>query len=113
MLEAEPGREGIADLGSIKSAIARPYHGYNRPLASKLAALIKSMACNHGFIDGNKRTAVVLTLVLVDRSGYRLAPLPGEDLDNAALENLVLDLVCHRLDREQVEAWFKARLRRK
>jgi death-on-curing protein len=75
--------------------------------------LVESVAGNHAFIDGNKRTAAILTLVLIDRSGYRLALLPGEDLDNAVLENLVLDFVCHRLDFEDLAAWFKARLRRK
>jgi death on curing protein len=30
------------------------------------------MASNHGFTDGNKRTAWLLTEILIDRSGYRL-----------------------------------------
>jgi death-on-curing protein len=81
-------------------------------MASKLAALIESVSGNHGFFDGNKRTAAILALVLIDRSGYRLVLPPGEDLDNAVLENLVLDLVCHRLDFDDVAAWFKARLKK-
>jgi prophage maintenance system killer protein len=38
----------------------RPYNGYYRPIEKKAAALVESMGGNHGFIDGNKRTAVIL-----------------------------------------------------
>jgi prophage maintenance system killer protein len=30
------------------------------------------MSRNHGFLDGNKRTAWLLVEILIDRSGYRL-----------------------------------------
>jgi death-on-curing protein len=110
-LEEGPGVEGIADIGLILSAIGRPYMGRYRPLARKAAALVQSMASNHGFIDGNKRTTVILTHLLIDRSGYELVPLPGEDGDEM-VENLVLAVVCRRMNFEEVVAWFKARLRR-
>jgi prophage maintenance system killer protein len=60
------------------------------------------MATNHGFIDGNKRTTVILTHLLIERSGYQLTPLPGEDLEEI-VEDLVLSVVCRRIDFEELE----------
>jgi death-on-curing protein len=54
------GLRGIPNLSMIESALARPYSGYHRLIASKAAALVESFAKNHGFADGNKRTTVIL-----------------------------------------------------
>jgi death-on-curing protein len=66
------GLPGIRDLGLIESAVSRPFTGYYRSIESKAAALVQSMSGNHGFIDGNKRTTVILADTLLARSGYRL-----------------------------------------
>jgi death-on-curing protein len=104
------GCEGIWSRDLILSAIGRPYSGYHRSLAEKSAALFHSVAADHGFVDGNKRTAVILTSVLIDRSGYRLLPRPGEDLEQA-IEALAVSVVCKEIDFEQLVDWFQARLR--
>jgi len=64
------GLRGIRDLGAIEAAVARPYCGYYRSIAKKVAALVQSLASNHGFIDGNKRTALLMMNLLLLRSGY-------------------------------------------
>lgn len=50
--------------GYIESAAGRPFHTVGGQdlwpsLAEKAAALFHSLACNHCFINGNKRTAVI------------------------------------------------------
>jgi death on curing protein len=67
---------------------------------------------NHGFIDGNKRTTVILTHLLITASGYELCPLTEQEAMDPALEQLVLDTVDDVLDFDGIAAWFKARLRR-
>lgn len=52
------------------SAIARPYHGYHRRIYEKAAALLHALVSNHGFVDGNKRTALYLIELLAQRSNY-------------------------------------------
>jgi death-on-curing protein len=103
------GRPGILDRNLVESAIARPYSGYHRSIARKAAALFDSVAKNHGFIEGNKRTAIILTSVLIELSGYELR-LAG-DID-AIMKAIVKAVVVHALDFEELVAWFKARLRR-
>jgi len=55
------GRRGSLSLDNIESAIGRPYSGYYRPIACKAAAMLHALVQNHGFVDGNKRTALLVT----------------------------------------------------
>ena len=68
------GLDGIRDQSGIESAIARPQqlgaYGDPPPDAAALAAAYAwGLARNHGFSDGNKRTAwIVARLFLADNS---------------------------------------------
>jgi death-on-curing protein len=101
------GRPGISDRNLIESAIARPY--WYRSVSRKAAALFESVAQNHGFIDGNKRTAILVTALFIERSGYELR-LTGDRSD--IMKAMVKAVVVHAIDFEELVAWFKARLRK-
>ena len=103
------GRDGIRDAGSIKSAIGRAYTGHHRPVHRKAAALVHSLAKNHGFIDGNKRTALYIMHLFLSRSGYALRAESETDLNND-LEKLILDVVENRTDFDDLVVWFKNRI---
>lgn len=102
------GRDGISSLHLIESALARPYSGYHRPIARKAAALLHSMVGNHGFVDGNKRTAWLLTELLIDRSGYVL-DIPDEE----RIDDLVVAVAAGELGFDALALWFGQRLRRR
>lgn len=104
------GLQGVRSLHLIKSAIARPYSGYHRAFPRKCAALTHSLAMNHGFVDGNKRTTLLSVTLLVSRSGYHLVAR-GDDI-NEEIEQLILDVVENRLVFEDIAEWFKRRLTR-
>lgn len=99
------GRDGITSLHLIASAISRPYSGYHRSIQSKCAALLESVVQNHGFTDGNKRTAWLLTELLIARSGYVLAVPDAEPIDD-----LVVSVADGSLRFAELESWFKTRL---
>lgn len=103
------GRHGVLDWNLIKSAIGRPYTGYYRAIHRKAAALLESLAGNHGFVDGNKRTAFLVLDLLLARSGYRLHT-PGETPDRA-VERLIIQLVSKQITPDELVAWFRARVR--
>lgn len=65
------------------------------------------MVGNHGFVDGNKRTAWLLVEILVDRSGYRL-----EIDDEEPIDDLVVAVAASELSFEGLHDWFKLRLSR-
>lgn len=101
------GLDGIRDVTLLESAIARPYSGYHRPIERKAAALLQAIAQNHGFVDGNKRTAVYALDLLLTRSGYRLA-----DAAVDALEDVVIAVVEHAMSFDELVAWLRANIER-
>jgi death-on-curing protein len=69
------------------------------------------MVGNHGFVDGNKRTAVILVNILVERSGYEIVPADAVESINQAVEDLVVAAANGDMSLEEIVAWFRARLR--
>ena len=108
---ATGGRSGILDLGRVEAAIARPYSGYYRLIANKAAALVHAVVNDHGFVDGNKRTAIFLMDLLLNKSGYRLTECVDADL-NDAVENMVVALANRRMSFDDLVDWFKLRIHR-
>ena len=76
-------------------------------MAEKSAALLHSTVGNHGFIDGNKRTAWILVEILIVRSGFRLAISDEEPIDD-----LVVGVASGDIDFESLKLWFEERLER-
>ena len=119
------GLNGVRDYGLIESAIARPFSGHHRWMRFKAAALTESLVKNHGFIDGNKRTALLALSLFLDRSGYELfspdgalsgAALSQEELKNLLVfeaEYLVLGVAENRISFADLVIWFGAHLRRR
>ena len=103
------GRPGVHSIELVESAIARPYCGYYRSIAAKAAALIHSVASNHGFNDGNKRTTLILLNLLVRQSGYDFTMRDRKRL-NEDLEWLILAVVGHRMEFDELVIWIGRRL---
>jgi death-on-curing protein len=72
-----------------------------RPLFDKAAALMESICLNHAFIQGNKRTAVVAAIHLLNWNGCDLL---AEQMD---LVDVTLSVVEHRWDREKLAEWIE------
>lgn len=76
--EAEVGPNMLADFGLVESAVLRPQQSVGSRdaypgLHSKAAALFHSLANNHAFVDGNKRTAVLALIVFYNLNGWQLS----------------------------------------
>jgi death on curing protein len=68
------GAAGVRDMGLLEAALFRPQTGYYVDIVDEAAALWESLAQNHPFIDGNKRTAFATTYTfLVINGGYMAA----------------------------------------
>ena len=63
------GTLGIRDTGALAAAVMRPQIGYYDTLIEEAAALMESVAMNHPFLDGNKRTAFYATDVFLRKNG--------------------------------------------
>lgn len=60
------------------------------------------MVGNHGFVDGNKRTAWLVVELLIERSGYHLN-IP----DDEPIDDLVVNVASRVLEFDELVAWFK------
>jgi death-on-curing protein len=64
------GMHGVRDQGAVEAAVFRPQTGYYNSLEEEAAALMESLANNHGFLDGNKRIAFTAADVFLRRNGF-------------------------------------------
>src|SRR5579872_7384661 len=71
-IERYGGSQGVRDQGLLEAALYRPQTGYYADLIEEAAALWESLAQNHPFIDGNKRTAFAATYTFLAINGARL-----------------------------------------
>ena len=75
----EPAQPQIRDVGAIQSALGRPQatafgEDAYATIWEKAAALLHSLACNRGWVEGNKRTAWVATMTFLEINGHPLEP---------------------------------------
>ena len=79
------GAGPVRDLGLLDSACHRPRSGLfgqeaYPTLAGKAGALMHSVAGNDALVDGNKRLALLATVVFLRINGHRLELSDDEDL---------------------------------
>lgn len=101
------GPPGVRDRGAVESALARPMNleAYGDPDAAALAAAYAfGLARNHGFVDGNKRTAWVIARVFLADNGVKLS------FDNADAVRTMLALASGDLDEDGFAAWIRERV---
>ena len=75
------GASGLRDPGALESALFRPQTGYYSDLIEEAAALWESLAQNHPFVDGNKRTAFAATYTFLAINGLGLRASANETYD--------------------------------
>ncbi len=101
------GGVGVRDMRLLESAMARPQNllAYGDPDAAALAAAYAyGIARNHPFIDGNKRTAAVVSETFLVLNGYVLTA------NDAELVVAFLALAAGELSEEELASWFRAHI---
>jgi death-on-curing protein len=104
------GKRKVRDIELLEAAAQRPQasafgaDAYPQ-LHEKIAALFHSLARNHPFTDGNKRTATVAALLMSEVNGWRLAWDEGEALD------VIVRAAQNGTDVPELAAWFAAQMR--
>ena len=105
-LAAHGGPPGLRDLGSLESALARPrniwtYAESAPSLAVLAAAYAFGISSNHPFVDGNKRTALLVSFAFLDVNGCDV---------NASQEDAfltILGLASGQVGEDQLAQWFE------
>ncbi len=105
-LAAHGGSTGIRDAGMLESALMRPRnlwaYAETSPSLTRLAAAYAfGISSNHPFVDGNKRTALVVSFAFLDINGISVT---ASQEDAYAT---ILALAAGELDEQQLTDWFE------
>lgn len=94
-------------MGLFESALTRPVNvaAYGEPDAADLAAAYAfGLARNHPFIDGNKRTAFVVSEMFLLLNGWRLTASDADCIIQ------FLGLAAGDVSEGQIAEWFRTHL---
>ncbi|WAJ26580.1 type II toxin-antitoxin system death-on-curing family toxin [Antarcticirhabdus aurantiaca] len=98
------GLRGIRDSSLLESALARPVNkaAYGEPEVHDLAAAyLYGILRNHPFIDGNKRTGILVAAVFLAKHGYALTA------DNGLVYQFVMDVAAGAVEEAETARWFR------
>ncbi len=101
------GGDGVRDLTLFESAMARPQNlaACGDPDAGQLAASYAfGLAKNHPFVDGNKRTAAVVSEGFLVKNGFLLTAR------NAEVAAIFEALAASELSEDELADWFRERI---
>jgi len=99
------GKQKVRDLPLLQAAALRPSasafgEDAYPTLREKTAALFHSMARNHPFTDGNKRTGTVAAVLMFTVNGQRVV------WDHAVALDMIVKLAENLVDIATLAAWF-------
>jgi len=83
IIEETGGSHGLRDVRLLESAIYRIQTTFGGKdlypdVFLKAAALIHSLLLNHAFVDENKRTAIVCTIIFLNSNGEKFSATTSE-----------------------------------
>lgn len=107
VIQRSGGSDGLRDLGRLESAIATQtqevfgeelYKG----VFEKAAALCRGIIADHPFVDGNKRSGLLVATTFVEINGYVFSMKKGE------LEDFAVQVATEHLDIPVIATWLKS-----
>lgn len=100
------GTEGVRDDGLLLSAMARPQnlnsYGDGVDISALAASYAFGIAKNHPFLDGNKRTALVVSIAFLNLNGFDF------DIEPTETYRIFYDLAQGVLSEEQLAEWYRS-----
>lgn len=99
--DEENDQRGVKDVSLFQSALYEPRQTFGRKdlypdVLTKAAAYLRSFALNHAFYNGNKRTALMATIVFLEMNGYEVIA------DQKKLYRLAITVVATKPPIEQI-----------
>ena len=102
----------LTDRSALESAAGQPFvtwdgEDLHQTLVEKAAILLRGIAANHPFHEGNKRTAWMACITFLSVNG---SPIDSARADPIEAGQLVESLVKHEITVEHVVLWLADRL---
>ena len=112
VLVKDCGAGGVRDVGRLDAAICVPTQvvfgeELSPDLFSKAAAVIRSVIADRPFVDGNKRTAILAGLTVLELNNYHFDAISGE------LEDFAVRIATDHLSIAEIADWLRAHVNEK
>ena len=106
VLVKDGGADGVRDVGRLEAAVSTQHQvvfgeELYATVFAKAAVLIRGIIGDHPFVDGNKRTAMLAGLTLLEVNGYSFVARRGE------LEDFAVRVATNHLDIDAIADWLK------
>ena len=106
------GGTGIRDIGLLESALAKPKNAFSYgdeqlSIPSLASAYAYGIAKNDPFVDGSKRTSLIISLLFLELNNWELL------CDAENLYDTFMKLADGSLSAEELSAWFTKHSRKK
>ncbi|MBI2122027.1 MAG: type II toxin-antitoxin system death-on-curing family toxin [Candidatus Sungbacteria bacterium] len=100
------GMHGVRDMNAILALVdLSKQKAFGQELYKgvflKTAVYVRNIISSHPFLDGNKRTAMVVAGVFLEENGYKIVAEEGE------IEKYAIDVAIGNRDLEWMSTWFK------
>ena len=111
VIDETGGSHGVRDhhlLASVEYAPRQAFGGKNLygDLFSKAAVYARDIIMNHPFIDGNKRTAMVVAYVFLEENGFNISEKEG------GIARFGIEIAENKFKIPEIAAWFKKNSKR-
>jgi death-on-curing protein len=105
VIEATGGSAGLRDLGRLEATLAtQTQNVFGEELypqvVDKAAALVRGIVADHAFVDGNKRTAMLAGITLLQMNGLKFKAIPGE------IEDFAVKIATEHIDVPAISSWL-------
>lgn len=108
LIREHGGLHGVRDDNLIESALARPrnrfFYDDNVDLATLAAAYGFGFATNHGYVDGNKRIALMAMFVFLYQNGFFL------DADNTEIVVVISDVITRKINENELAEFLRTNI---
>ncbi len=108
LIEDFGGSHGVRDEKRLASVIAAPKQTVfkqeqYKSIFEKAAVYLRNIIGDHPFVDGNKRTAITVCGIFLERNKQTLQTTPSD------LESFVISVATDHLDIPTIARWLETR----
>jgi death-on-curing protein len=104
-IQKHGGKQGVRDMGLLESSLYRCQSGYYQSLSEQAASLMQSLCMNHCFMDGNKRVALLATVVFLKMNGYNL-----KCTNKDVVQFIIKDIIVGKAHLKTIVLWLEERI---
>lgn len=111
VVDATGGSHGVRDVGLLAAIVDKPKAAFGGndlypDTFTKAAVYLESIVNYHVFIDGNKRTGIIVCARFLYQNGYTLSST------NKEVEKFVLSVAAEKIDIQTIVVWLKKHSRK-